>query len=147
MWMARAQYISSFMISRATENSCRMPLRSSEHMWQRHSPSGFPDLLILSSSYSCWQRVDGGPWLLQIGAAKGPEWSTPTTPCPTMVSSESESLLPLVGSDPPSTTWMGQAKEAGGHTPRVPTSQPRGRPPPRHALQGWHREFTAILPR
>ena len=54
--------------------------------------------------------------------------------CPVlcMVSSEPDSTLPLVGSAPPSTAWMGQIKERGGHTPRAPTSWPRGRPP-RHA--------------
>ena len=71
------------MISRATEDSCRMLLRPSEHMWQRCSPSEFPAPLILSSSSSRWWRVGSGPWLPQIGTTKGPEWSTLTAPCPT----------------------------------------------------------------
>ena len=55
-WTAWAQLISSFMISRAAGDSRRVPLRLSKHMWQRHSPSGFPALLILLSSSSCWQK-------------------------------------------------------------------------------------------
>ena len=51
----------------------------------------------------------------------------PNCPVPSIVSSESDSMLPLVGSTPPSTAWMGQIKKGGGHTPRAP-SWPRGRP-------------------
>ena len=111
-WMAQAQHISSFMKSRATRH--RMPPRPSKYMWWRHSPSGFPTLLILSSSSSHWQRVGRGPWPLQIGIAKGPGWSTPTTLCPTW----------FLVSQTPCCCWLG-----GGCTPRVPASWPRGRPP------------------
>ena len=82
-WMAWAQHISSFVIRRAAGDSCRMLLRPSRHMWQRHSLSGLPAPLILSSSSSHWWRVGDGPWPLQIGATKGPEWGTLTAPCPT----------------------------------------------------------------
>ena len=50
-------------------------------------------------------------------------------PVPHMVSSESDSMLPLVGSTPPSAVWMGQLEEGGSHTPRALSTQPRGRPP------------------
>ena len=54
----------------------------------------------------------------------------PDHPVPHLISSESDFTPPLVGSTPPSAAWMGQAEETGGgHTPRVSTSQPRGRPP------------------
>ena len=54
----------------------------------------------------------------------------PDHPVPNLISSESDSMLPLVGSALPSAAWMGQAEETGGGcTPRVPTSWPRGRPP------------------
>ena len=50
-------------------------------------------------------------------------------PMPRMMSSESDSTLPLVGSAPPSAAWMEWLEERGGHALRVPSSQPRGRPP------------------
>ena len=46
-----------------------------------------------------------------------------------MMSSESDSMLPLVGSALPSAVWMGQLEEGGSHSLRVPSSWPRGRPP------------------
>ena len=46
-WTAQALPIFSFMTSRATEDLSRMLLRTSEPMWQKHSQSGFPSLLIL----------------------------------------------------------------------------------------------------
>ena len=55
-WMVQAWHI-SFMISRPAGDSSRMLLRPSEHMWQRHSLSGFPYLLILLSSSSHWWRA------------------------------------------------------------------------------------------
>ena len=54
-----------------------------EHVAEAFSLSGFLALLILSSSSSHWQRVGGGPQLLQIGIAKGPEQSILTALCPT----------------------------------------------------------------
>ena len=39
-------HIFSFMTSRATEDLSRMLLRTSEPLWQKHSLSGFPGLLI-----------------------------------------------------------------------------------------------------
>ena len=54
----------------------------------------------------------------------------------------------LVGSTPPSAAQMGQAEETGGgHTPRVLTSQPRGRPPQNMPCEGQHWEFATIFPR
>ena len=54
----------------------------------------------------------------------------PDCPVPNLISSELDSMLPLVGNTPPSAAQMGQAEETGGgQTPRVPTSWPRGRPP------------------
>ena len=44
----------------------------------------------------------------------------PERPVPHLVSSESESMPPLVGSAPPSTAQMGQVEEGGGHAPWVP---------------------------
>ena len=58
----------SFMTSRATEDLSRMSLRTSKPMWQKHSPSGFPSLLISKSSSSCWRR----PWPHRIGSARDP---------------------------------------------------------------------------
>ena len=46
----------------------------------------------------------------------------PNCPVPRMVSSESDSMLLLVGSAPPSAVWMGQIEEGGSHAPRMPTS-------------------------
>ena len=54
---------------------------------------------------------------------------------PHMVSSELDSMLPLVGSTPPSAVWMGQLEEGGGCAPRVPSTQPRGRPPKAHPMK------------
>ena len=51
----------------------------------------------------------------------------PNRPVSHMVSSESDSMPPLVGSAPSSATWMGKIKEGVGCAPRVPTSQLRGR--------------------
>ena len=48
---------------------------------------------------------------------------------PHIISSESDSTPPLVGSAPPSATWMGQLEEGCSHALRVPSSWPRGRPP------------------
>ena len=45
------------------------------------------------------------------------------------MSSKSDSMLPLVGSAPPSAVQMGQLEEGGSHSLRVPGSWPRGRPP------------------
>ena len=59
----------------------------------------------------------------------------PNRPVPHMVSSESDSMLPLVGSTPPSAAWMGQVEEGGGHAPRAPISWPRGRPPKAHLMK------------
>ena len=53
----------------------------------------------------------------------------PNCPVPRMVSSESDSMPPLVGSTPPSVAWMEQIEEGGGCAPRAPSSQPRGRFP------------------
>ena len=52
----------------------------------------------------------------------------PNHPVPHMVSGESDSMLLPMGSAPPSTAWMGQIEEGGGHVPRVPASQQRRRP-------------------
>ena len=69
----------------------------------------------------------------QPGCLHPPTFSwNPNHPMPHLVSSESESMLPLVGSAPPSATWMGQVEEGDGCTPRVPTSWLRGRPPEAH---------------
>ena len=54
----------------------------------------------------------------------------PDHPVPNLISSKSDSMPLLVGSALPSAAWMGQTEETGGgHTPKVPTSWPRGRPP------------------
>ena len=50
-----------------------------------------------------------------------------------LTSSESDSILQLVGSTPPSVAWMSQVEETGGgQVSKVPTSRPRGRPPKPH---------------
>ena len=49
-------------------------------------------------------------------------------PVPHVMSSKSDSMPPLVGSAPPSAAQMGQL-EGGSCSLRVPSSQPRGRPP------------------
>ena len=111
-----------------------MPLRPSKHMWQRHSPSGFPTLLILSSSSSCWWRVSRGPWPLQIDITKGPGWSTPTALCPTW----------FLVSQTPCCHWWEVPHPAlhGWDKSRKGVAVPPGCPPhsqegdpPRHALQ------------
>ena len=145
-WMAWAQHISSFMISRAMGDSFRMLLRPFEHMRWRCSLSGFPTPLILLSSFSRWQRVGGGPWPLQIGVAKGPEWSTLTTPCPTWS---------LMSQSPCRHWWVvphlvlhrwGKSKKGVamllGCPPHGQEGDPQGMP-----CKGWCREFTTILPR
>ena len=73
----------------------------------------------------------------------------PDCPVPYLISGESDSMPPLVGSTPPSAAWIGQAEETGGgHTPRVPTSQPRPPQTPQNIpCEGWCWEFTAIFPR
>ena len=54
----------------------------------------------------------------------------PDCPVPNLISSESDPMPLLVGGALPSASKMGQAEETGdGCTPRVPTSQPRGRCP------------------
>ena len=50
-------------------------------------------------------------------------------PVPCMISSESDSMLPLVGSASSNAVQMGQLEEGGSCALRVPGSQPRGRPP------------------
>ena len=53
----------------------------------------------------------------------------PDHPMHTLISSESDSTPQLVGSAPTSMASLGQTEETGGGcTPRVPISQPRGRP-------------------
>ena len=56
----------------------------------------------------------------------------PDCPVSCMVSSESDSTPLLVGGALPSTAQMGLIKEGGGHTPRMPTTWLRGRPPKPH---------------
>ena len=138
--MAQAQHISSFMISRATWDQSRMPLRPSEHMWQRHSLRGFPTLLMLLSSSSCWQRVGGGPWPLQIGIAKGPGWSTLTILCPTW----------FLVSQTPCHCWWGVPHPAPHGWNKLkkevampPECQPHSQEgdPQDMPCKGWHREF------
>ena len=51
-------------------------------------------------------------------------------PMHNLISSESDSAPHLVGSASTSMAHLGQTEETGGgHTPRAPNSQPRGRPP------------------
>ena len=128
-WTAWAQHISSFMISRAVADSSRTLLRPSKHMWQRCSQSGFTAPLILSSPSSCWQRVDSTPWPHQIGAAKGLEWSTPTTPCTTKFLVSQSPCCCWWGVPHLALTWIGQVEEGVGCTLRESTSCGRGRPP------------------
>ena len=53
----------------------------------------------------------------------------PDHPVPCMMSSESDSMPPLVGGTPPGTAWIGQLEKEGSHSLRVPSSWPSGRPP------------------
>ena len=53
----------------------------------------------------------------------------PDCPEPCLMSSESHSMPPLVGSALPSAAQIGQLEEGGSHSLRVPSSCPRGRPP------------------
>ena len=53
----------------------------------------------------------------------------PDYPVPHVMSSESDSTWPLVGSAPPSVVQMGQLEEGGSHSLWVPGSWRRGRPP------------------
>ena len=62
-----------------------------------------------------------------IGSAKDHWVEHPDHPVPCMMSSESDSTPPLVGSAPPSAAGMGQLEEGGSHSLRVPSSRPRGR--------------------
>ena len=55
---------------------------------------------------------------------------------PCMMSSESESMLPLVGGTPPSAVQIGQLEEGGSHSLRVPSSWPRWRPPKQYPAKG-----------
>ena len=97
-------------------------------MWQRCFLNEFPTLLILLSFPSHWQRADVRSWLLQIDVTTGTEY--PDHPVPNLIPSKLGSMPPLVGRAPPSAAWRGLAEETGGgHTPRVPTSQQRGRSP------------------
>ena len=97
-------------------------------MWHRRSLSGFPTPLILLPS-----SPTGGGLVTGHGASnrchQKSRMEYPDHPMPHLVSSELESMLPLVGSAPPSAAWMGQVEEGGGCAPRVPTSWLRGRPP------------------
>ena len=60
----------------------------------------------------------------------------PDHPVPCMMSSESDSMPPLVGGTSPSTVWIGQLEEGGSHSLRVPSSQPRGRLPKQCSAKG-----------
>ena len=90
--------------------------------WISHSAHFVIILLLLAEG---WQRATA----TSDRHRQRSRTEYPNCPVPCMVSSESDSTLLLVGSTPPSTAQMGKIEEGGGHTPRAPSTQPRGRPP------------------
>ena len=104
-----------------------MPHRPSEHMWQWHFLSGFLTLLICLHPPPAW--VGGGSRPLQIGITKDPEQSIPTTLCPAWSLVSQGAHHNWWEASHPAVVQMGQLEEGGSHTPRVPSTLPRGRPP------------------
>ena len=90
--------------------------------WISHSAHFVIIPLLLAESWQ--QAVAASDRCHQRSRAEYPDY-----PVPNLISSESDSMPLLVGSALPSAVQMGQVEEIGGGcTPRVPTSQPSGRP-------------------
>ena len=64
-----------------------------------------------------------------------------------LISSNLDFTPQLVGSVPTSMAHLGQTEETGGgHTPRAPISQPRGRPPKGHDMKDGARNSPSSSP-
>ena len=90
--------------------------------WISHSTHFVVILLLLVEGW--WRATAASDRHCQRSRTEYPD-----CPVPHMVSSESDSMPLLVGGAPPSAAQMGQIEEGGGHTSRVPTTWPGGRPP------------------
>ena len=99
---------------------------------QTHVAEAFSEWISHLHSFCCHPSPAGGGLVMGHGCFRKvllrSRMEYTDHPMPHLVSNESESMPPLVGSAPSSTAWMGQVKEGGGHTPRVPTSWPREDP-------------------
>ena len=116
------------------KQGCRALKHGTTQVLRMHVAETFSEWIAHSTHFAVTPLPLGEDWH-QVVATLERCWQRsrvehPDHPMHNLISSELDSAPQLVGSAPTSMACLGQTEETGGgHTPRVPISWPRGRPP------------------